>query len=236
MKKNMLLFTSLLIPLSVFAADWDYDNEQNWGNIAAACEQGMMQSPIDIQSNFLVSKMPKIDFFYDVVALNVVNNGHTLQVNNKEANYFSVNGKDYQLLQLHFHTPSEYTIDNEKFPLEAHFVHQDSEGALGVIGVMMKVGNANTEIDKILKIAPSKIDVKTAENSIDLAKLLPADQHYYRFMGSLTTPPCSEGVNWFIMRSSIDISQKQLEQFQLIMSNNARSLQQQNNRLIVSEE
>ncbi len=235
MKRTILFTTSLILSLNTFSAEWNYDNEKNWGKISEICEKGNMQSPIDIQSNFSVLKMPQLEFSYDTVTLKVINNGHALQLDNDKDNHFTISGKDYKLLQFHVHTPSEYTIEGKQFPLEIHFVHQDSEGALGVIGVMADVGKANAEINKILEIAPKKEGAEAKDDVIDLVKLLPEDQQYYRLMGSLTTPPCREGVHWFMMRSSVEISQEQLQQFQSILSHNARSLQSQNNRLIISE-
>ncbi len=222
--------------INTFAAAWNYDNEEGWGKVSETCMQGKMQSPIDIQSNFSVSQMPALEFSYNTVMVNVMNNGHTLQVNNKSDNYFEVSGETYKLLQFHFHTPSEYAINGEKFPLEMHFVHQDSKGALGVIGVMLKIGETHPEISKILEVAPITKVTETKDDVIDLITLLPQDRSYYRFMGSLTTPPCSEGVNWFMMQSPIEVSREQLAKFQRIMFENARTLQPTNNRLIIRQQ
>jgi carbonic anhydrase len=146
-------------------------------------------------------------------------------------------GEDfYQLVQFHFHTPSEYHIESKAYPLELHFVHQKKDKALGVIGVMFKEGAANPELEKIWQNMPrASGEEKQSPVMVDIVKLLPMDKKYYRFMGSLTTPPCSEGVNWMIMQKQITASKAQIEAFRKIIPMNARPIQPSNNRLIVKD-
>jgi len=143
----------------------------------------------------------------------------------------------YALLLFHFHTPSEYQIEGRVYPLEVHFVHKSEAGALGVVGVMFEEGAANPELEKIWANAPAKAgeENNAADVILDLSKLLPADQRYYRFMGSLTTPPCSEGVNWHMMQKPITASKAQIDAFRTFFAMNARPIQPANGRLVVKD-
>lgn len=220
------------------APHWTYEEAAEWGSIDGsfnACEEGKAQSPIDIKEN-VVADLPSINFSYKPFSPKIINNGHTIQVAVPAGQNIKVGDETYELLQFHFHTPSEYHIDSESYPLELHFVHKNKDGVLAVVGVMIAEGKANAELEKIWENMPSEAGAeKEADMKINAAKLLPANKLYYRFMGSLTTPPCSEGVNWHMMEKSITASKEQIEKFRSIYAMNARPLQPANNRLIVKD-
>jgi carbonic anhydrase len=225
------------------APHWEYEGEAgaaNWSGLDESfrlCEGGQAQSPVDIKES-IDADLPAISFAYKPFFPKIINNGHTIQVNVTEGSSIQVGRDTYQLLQFHFHTPSEYQINSNSYPLEVHFVHKRADGALGVVGVMFAEGEANAELEKIWKNIPANAGEENNDSKLptDITKLLPADQKYYRFMGSLTTPPCSEGVNWHVMQQPISASKEQIEAFRKLYPMNARPLQASNNRLIVKDD
>ncbi len=225
------------------APHWEYEGEAgaaNWGGLDESfhlCEEGKAQSPFDIKES-IEADLPPITFAYRPFSPQIVNNGHTIQVNVPQGSSIQVGRDIYQLLQFHFHTPSEYQVDSNSYPLEVHFVHKRTDGALGVVGVMFAEGVANEELGKIWKNIPYKAGQEKNDSklTLDITKLLPAGSLYYRFMGSLTTPPCSEGVNWHVMQQPISASKEQIDAFRKIYPMNARPLQPANNRLIVKDD
>lgn len=222
---------------------WTYEGDEgpeHWARLDRSfetCELGRQQSPVDLVPT-VKADLPPIKFNYGEIPTEIVNNGHTLQVNVPDYGFtIRIEDRTYKLVQFHFHTPSEYHIEGQSFPLELHFVHQDETGALGVVGVVVKEGAVNPTLEPIFWDGPAEpgktkrlIDVKT-----DLTALLPKDGTYFRFMGSLTTPPCSEGVNWYEMRQPIEASYAQIQKFRELFPMNARPLQPLNNRLVVED-
>ncbi|MFP4313219.1 MAG: carbonic anhydrase [Alphaproteobacteria bacterium] len=219
-------------------AEWNYGGENgpaHWGALDEAyklCAEGTMQSPINI-AEFMQEDLPKLKIAYAPSPLMVVNNGHTIQVNYEPGSKFMSADKIYDLKQIHFHTPSEHYMDGAPYPMEMHLVHTTSEGDLAVIGVMMKVGMHNHALQKIwdhipagnAQVAPEGVNIKAAE-------LLPQNGTYYTYSGSLTTPPCSEGVKWHVLQQPVEISRDQLVAFQAIYSMNARPIQQMQGRVV----
>lgn len=222
------------------APHWEYEGAHgaaHWAKIDksfAACEEGATQSPIDINQT-IDADLPDLNLKYGSAEATIVNNGHTVQANFTAGQSFSVGATQYDLLQFHFHTPSEYHISGQSFPLEMHLVHKSKDGALAVIGVMIAEGAANSALDQFLNNMPTTAKEAPKTAGVALDKLLPADKKYYRFMGSLTTPPCSEGVNWHMMQTSITASKEQIAKFQALYKMNARPLQPSNNRLVVKD-
>lgn len=235
--------TALSIPVTAMAegahgkAHWGYSGEegfQHWGDLSAefhACKDGRKQSPIDIQE-YASKDLPALHTSYHAGNSEVINNGHTIQVNVQSGNTLDVAGKTYNLLQFHFHTPSEHYIDGAPYPMELHFVHKAADGTLGVIGVMMQLGKHNDAIAKIWNVMPTTAKGHAGHASLSGSDLLPANMDYYKYNGSLTTPPCSEGVQWHVMKDSIRISEKQLNEFQAMFSVNARPVQPLHSRAI----
>ena len=229
--------TALSIPVTAMAesghgkAHWGYSGAegfQHWGDLSAefhACKDGMAQSPIDIRE-YNAADLPALKPSYHKGNLEVFNNGHTIQVNTGDSGSLSVDGKTYKLLHFHFHTPSEHYVDGAPYPMEVHFVHKAGDGTLGVIGVMMQLGAHNAAIDAIWRATQAS----GGHASLSAADLLPSNLDYYKYVGSLTTPPCSEGVQWHVAKNAIEISAAQLHAFQALFSVNARPVQPQNSR------
>lgn len=220
--------------------EWGYGGAANptqWSELSpefVSCELGRDQSPINL-SQIEEGEVAdaKIEFNYRQTSATVVDNGHTIQVNYEPGNTISINGEVYELLQFHFHTPSEHQIENESLPMELHLVHQNEAGELAVVGVLMDVGAKNSLIADIWEAIPQG-GKKAKGNGItvDAANLLPENKTFVSYQGSLTTPPCSEQVSWNLMLEPIKLSSSQIETFESIYSYNARPVQPLNGRLI----
>lgn len=216
---------------------WGYEGDigpDKWGDLSpdfATCSTGLEQSPIDIPADAAVNPAD-IQFNYQPSNLTVVNNGHTIQANYDEGSSITVDGVTYNLLQFHFHEHSEHTLAGQPGTMEVHFVHRNDEGKLAVVGAMMNVGAENQILAPVWTNMPAEEGDPVAVESatVNADEILPADRSYYRYDGSLTTPPCSEGVTWLVMTTPIEISQEQLATFQQIHSNNFRSVQPLNDR------
>jgi carbonic anhydrase len=220
-------------------AHWAYEGDtgpQAWGNLKPefnACAIGKRQSPINIEDgNTLQGPAEPVQFAYQPSNASVVNNGHTIQVDVQGDNSITVRGSNYRLLQLHFHTPSEEQINFKRFPMVAHLVHKNNEGQLAVVAVLLQEGESNAMIDKVWTYMPldSGDRVRMPQGMLDVNELLPKDQRYYQFMGSLTTPPCSEGVLWMVLKQPVSISKAQYKLFTQLYPNNARPVQSVNGR------
>ncbi|RAP39022.1 carbonate dehydratase [Candidatus Marinamargulisbacteria bacterium SCGC AAA071-K20] len=243
MTKKTLLTTilTILIAQAVFATDkhWSYKGStgpETWGRINKSYEQcsiGKTQSPINI-TNATKATLSKINIDYLNRPLRIINNGHTIQVN-YSGGKITVGDETYNVLQFHFHSPGENQINGKLYPMEMHLVHKRTDGALGVLAVMIEKGKANATIQKIWGHLPRKAgSEKIYKNvSINASNLLPKSKRYYRFMGSLTTPPCTEGVNWHVLQTPITLSKKQIKSFESLYKGNNRPIQAQNNRLIM---
>lgn len=238
----IVIVTTLLISTPVLAAFgsplWSYGGSENptqWGKLSndfALCELGRDQSPINIK-NTVEDSPAKIDFDYKPSPLVVVNNGHTIQVNYAQGSTVTINGKKYALLQFHFHTPSEHNINDKASPMELHLVHRNEAGQLAVVGVMLNQGIANPLIAEIWKQIPDIGATNTvSDRLINASNLLPSKKSYFSYMGSLTTPPCSEGVSWNLFLEPITVSKEQVEIFAKIYQVDARPLQPINDRTV----
>ena len=218
---------------------WAYDGEfapYRWGDLKtdyAACKAGTRQSPIDIR-NPVVSDIDPIQFHYEDVPLRVNNNGHTIEVNYASGSFILHGGARYELVQFHFHTPSEERIKGRAFDMVAHLVHKSAQGKLAVVAVLLTSGREQPMLQQIWNAMPGtprrtreRLDV-----AINARSLLPANPAFYSFMGSLTTPPCTEGVQWLVMKTPVEMSREQISHFAALYPMNARPLQAQNDRLI----
>ncbi len=227
MQFNKIIVSSFVLAGSLFAgvhhSHWGYtghNDPTHWGDIDpkyAECKLGGSQSPINITKEITVATngLAPISFHYTTGALEVINNGHSVQVNIKPGSFIKIDGKEFELKQFHFHTPSENQIDGKNFPLEAHFVHQAKDGALAVVAVMFQDGKENPVINKIWKKMPKEAGEKSVcgLSAAMINELLPKAKAYYRFDGSLTTPPCSEGVRWFVLKDYSTVSKEEVEEF-----------------------
>ena len=222
-----LLNSALLIASGHSGTHWGYtghSSPSNWGELSEdykMCKIGSSQSPINISYDNIVetSGLDKINFHYNADSSSVLNNGHSIQVNVNNGSSIHIDGINFELKQFHFHTPSENEINGKSFPLEAHFVHVSQDGKIAVVAVLFEYGRYNYTLGKIWNKMPYKVgkskDLTISDSHIRM--LLPRDKSYYRFNGSLTTPPCSEGVRWFVFKNYMKISESQVEEFLNIM-------------------
>ena len=224
-------------------AHWSYEGDtgpQAWGRMKPEfnlCAIGKRQSPVHIdERDTLQGPAEPLVFNYQPSDGSVVNNGHTIQVDVQGDNTLTVRGSVYKLLQFHFHTPSEERVNSRGFAMVAHLVHRNAEGQLAVVALLMDPGSANSLINKVWTYMPldSGDRVRMPQNLLDLNELLPKDQRYYQFMGSLTTPPCTEGVLWHVIKQPISVGRDQIRLFSQLFSNNARPIQALNGRPVRS--
>lgn len=206
------------------ATEWGYSHgTEGWGELDpafATCSSGTQQSPVDVnQSKSGVSAtLPALTFNYSTnAAFNIDHLGHTVQANLPAGNSLSIGGKIYQLVQFHFHTPSENFLDGEQYPLELHLVHRASDNTLAVVGVFFDEGAADTQLQKLVAVLPHEEGQHGAVSAFNLRSLVPAG-HIHRFKGSLTTPPCSENVSWHVVSTRKHASLQQLAAFGALFS------------------
>jgi carbonic anhydrase len=220
-------------------AHWTYQGHggpSEWGSLDpafVACKVGKLQSPIDIHGA-QAANLQAIKFDYKPSALKIIDNGHTIQVNYAPGSSIDVGGARYELVQFHFHKPSEEKINGKSSAMVAHLVHANSAGQLAVVAVLLDPGGASELVDSLWKNIPKEKEkeVVVANVTIDAARLLPESRGYYTFQGSLTTPPCSEGVTWFVLKTPVKIADRQIAAFGKIYPLNARPVQPLNGRSV----
>ncbi|MCH9049466.1 MAG: carbonic anhydrase family protein [Proteobacteria bacterium] len=228
-------------PKGAHGTVWGYSGPSSpryWGDLDPEyrlCQAGKMQSPIDMTET-TDAVMSEIKFDYQITLLKIVNNGHTVQVNYAKGSSVSIDGKTYELLQFHFHTPSEHTVEGKPFAVEMHLVHKNAEGELAVVAVFMQPGKDNIALQEVWNHLPRQAGgAKTiASVAVNARDLVPANAAYYRYMGSLTTPPCSEGVNWYVLKTPIEVGKEQIRALADIMGANNRPTQGLANRLLLA--
>ncbi len=212
------------------------EGPENWKNLCEGFKDcgGNAQSPIDIETSSVIKSddLKAPGFHYGKTKVDIINNGHTVQFNVDGNNTVNLNGKDYKLLQFHYHALSEHTIDKQHFPLEVHFVHKHSDKDYAVIGIMFKEGKENALFQKYLDKFPVKKGEFKSDDMIDLYKLMPANKSYYYYDGSLTTPPCTEIVSWYVFKNPVEASKAQIDQFSKILDHNYRPVQPLNGRKV----
>ncbi|MBX3621826.1 MAG: carbonic anhydrase family protein [Rhizobacter sp.] len=220
------------------AEHWSYQGDggpDQWGQMKpeyALCSSGKRQSPIDIRDGIMVQLDP-VQFDYRPSNFRVIDNGHTVQVNVSPGNSIEVMGKRYELVQFHFHRPSEERINGRQFDMVVHLVHKDLEGKLAVVAVLLDRGIAQPVVQMVWNNLPlEKNEELAARVPIDLNGLLPSDRGYFTYMGSLTTPPCSEGVLWMVMKNPVSVSSDQVGIFSRLYPMNARPVQSASGRMI----
>ncbi|MCP5099759.1 MAG: carbonic anhydrase family protein [Chloroflexi bacterium] len=224
------------------AVHWGYEGEgapEHWADLEAdyaVCGTGVEQSPIDL-TNASVEELTDITFNYEETAVNILNNGHTVQINYDEGSSIEVNGTIYNLLQFHFHAPSEHAFDGSLVAAEMHLVHQSADGAYAVIGVMIQEGAENAAFAPVWAHLPAEVaEAETIDDVTVNASELIADQlTYYSYSGSFTTPPCTEGVSWFVLTAPIEMSADQISAFSHIIDDNNRPLQPLGERLLTQD-
>ena len=260
LRRGGVLAIAAMLALQVWASDgptWSYSGKsgpEQWGKLSRdylMCKLGKNQSPIDIdRMAVLRTDLRPIEFQYETpLPLTVIHNGHTLLIPVPEkGNKWRIRAEreTFTLVNVHFHAPSEHTDGGNRYPLEAHFVHRDERGALAVVGVWFREGDENPVLAQILQAAPEPLPVakgkeakghreakRTTNETVDLRALLPKSEGFFRYSGSLTTPPCSEGVRWYVMQEPVPASSQQLHRMREQLKENVRPVQPLNARRVL---
>jgi carbonic anhydrase len=230
------------------APHWNYGPDHGpatWGSLSpefVACAEGQNQSPIDLASSAMAD-LPEMKFSSAPAALrivhhehmsDVVNTGHSIQVNAAGQDTLLVDGEAFVLLQYHFHSPSEHTVNGAHSPMEMHLVHRSAGGGLAVLGALIEEGAHNAAFDPVWANFPKEKGVETHLEHvvIDVDDLLPRDLSAFRYDGSLTTPPCSEGVKWLVLATPVQLSKEQIAAFRAVVHDNNRPVQPLNGRTV----
>lgn len=224
-------------------APWDYEGKLgplHWGKLDPAyraCADGKEQSPIDIRGAHLNKSLPPIEFHYISGAMTLVNTGHTVQVTAAPGSYIVANGTRYDLVQFHFHHPGEESVKGALPDMDIHLVHKSSDGKIAVIAVRLMEGNANAVLSGLWQHLPKTAGASDKmPDSMSPLGLLPHDPGYWTYEGSLTAPPCTEGVRWFVMEQPVELSRDQLRAFGAIYKVNSRLLQSTRGRKVEANE
>lgn len=216
------------------APHWTYADAPNWGELADSyleCAEGKEQSPIALETGDVKRFAGETQFAYEAHSVTVVDNGHTVQVNAEGAGSIKTEGKTFRLAQFHVHLPSEHTLNGDHYPLEIHLVHKNGENELAVVGVMVEEGAPLEGFDAVLDAIGEPNTTNPVKGAFDPASLLPHQRDMFKYEGSLTTPPCTEGVAWHVMTEPITMSKAQIEALKShIHEANNRPLQPSNGR------
>ena len=256
MRKGWMTFALLVVaavlvregPHAQWKTRWEYEGAkgvEHWSELDpdyAVCNAGKEQSPIDIQ-HAEKAELPALRFEYKSGPLKyLINNGYTIRVNYHDApgsgNFLVVGDKRYQLTQFHFHRPSEEYIHGKPYDMVAHFMHQASDGKVAGVAVLLKAGRANATVQRLWEHMPmtESKEEEVAGVEVDPAGLLPRDTAYYMYMGSLTAPPCTEGVTWFVLKTPMEISAEEISAFAKLYPHDVRPLQPLNGRVVKQSE
>lgn len=208
---------------------WGYDGDagpSHWAALDpdfALCQSGHHQSPINIR-NPRKADLPPIQVDYQPSPLHIIDNGHTIMINYAPGSSIRVGENRYVLKQFHFHRPSEEQVDGKSYEMSVHLVHADEQGNIAVVAVLIKTGAENSLIDELWSDVPTeKEQEERLENvQINAKALLPEDRSYYTFTGSLTTPPCTENVTWFVLKHPVTVSAAEIKRFEKLYRHNAR--------------
>lgn len=222
------------------APHWSYEGAegpQNWGKLSPdfkTCQLGVEQTPIDLGGGIKAQFDKPFALNYKAVGGVIVNNGHTIQVNVDKGCTCTIEGTAYDLLQFHFHHPSEHLVSGKPLQMEMHLVHKAHSGALAVIGVFLQEGAASAPLAPVFDGMPHKAKAeKPLPAPLDPSAVFPGPRGYYRYMGSLTTPPCSEGLTWTVFKTPAEASREQIAKFAKLFPHNARPVQKRNHRFLL---
>lgn len=212
------------------------EGPEHWGELAddfATCADGTAQSPIDLTDATAV-QVPDLALDYGTAGVVLTDNGHTVQADEEPgAAALTVDGHVYELAQFHLHEPAEHTVDGTTYDAELHLVHKDAGGAIAVVGVLLTVGAENEALAPYFDALPTQVGATAEVPALDLAAVLPTDRSSYRYSGSLTTPPCTEGVSWFVLATPVEVSADQLAAFRSVIEPNNRPVQDGHGRELV---
>ncbi len=210
---------------------WGYEGEygpEHWGDIKSdysKCKGGQQQSPVGIAITEK-AELDKINIHYYNTPLRIINNGHTIQVNYAKGSTIAIGNKNYELLQFHFHSPSEHKLNGNTYDMELHLVHKDEHGKLAVIGILMQEGKSNDFIKTLWNNLPAEAgkERSVTEVKINACQVIPQNMAYYTYSGSLTVPPCNEIVTWYVLKTPIEVSKAQIEKFTSLIKKSARPI------------
>jgi carbonic anhydrase len=234
----VVLVLALAAPAMAQEVEWDYEGERgpaNWGTLSPAfstCSTGQAQSPIDLRGADRVVAEP-IRADYRPTRLVLENNGHTVEGVPAREQRLWIGAKEFELAQFHFHTPSEHAVTGRRAPLEVHFVHQAADGERAVFGVLVRRGDRNEAFAELGRLPRTEGTETEVDERIDLRGLMPRRLTAYRYAGSLTTPPCSEGIRWNVANSYVEMSRRQIRRMRSILGHSARPLQPRAGRRLV---
>lgn len=230
------------IPTSCDGVHWSHngseDGQDKWPDLCtgfSACGDEN-QSPVNITGVVTDASLPDLHFSYSTTSTEIENNGHAIEFSCDEGSSLSIGSLQYELLQFHYHAKSEHQLNGQYYPLEVHFVHRASDTDFAVVGVFFEAGEENDLFSEFLAHFPVEKGTYTDTTAIDLASLLPENKSFYHYSGSLTTPPCSEVVQWYVLKEALTASPEQLAQFEGILKNNYRNVQALNGRQIYSKD
>jgi carbonic anhydrase len=217
---------------------WSYDGETGpefWSTLSpenAACRTGTRQSPIDIRDGIKVEQEPLL-FDYKPSFFRIIDNGHTIQVHYGQGSHLTAMGRNFELTEIDFHRPAEERVDGRIFDMVAHLIHKDSDGKMAIVSVLLESGSVNPVIQTLWNSLPLEQNEEyTPRTPLQIADLLPTRRDYYAYMGSLTTPPCTEGVLWLVFKQPVQLSADQIGVFTRFYEQNARPVQNTNGRVI----
>lgn len=223
---------------------WGYgpnDGPENWGSLTekfSLCKDGKIQSPINIDTERVKElKLKELDFDYkSSSAVRMINTGHTVKIVHNEPSLlkYADGSGESDLFQFHFHSPSEHTVDGRRYEMEMHLIHRNRTGDISIVGVFIEEGEYNPEFDLMWDFLPKEIGDEDIFRSYNPVNLLPENKDYYKYTGSITTPPCIENVAWFILKEPIELSAEQIETFRVVHDHNVRPLQSLNSRTVRS--
>ncbi|GJL76130.1 carbonic anhydrase [Nitrosomonas sp.] len=248
-----LVFVTVISSYAFAAPHWSHEEQEEWGAIEDAgkplplnypfadCGIGIHQSPVDLAGVEFDKKINKLKPRYPADMPDFYNSGHAIQVNTSldYAGYLAIGKEHFPLIQFHFHAPSEHVINARTFAAELHFVHVRDDGRMAVLGVLIEVGEENEMLQAILDHMPYEagVDNTTSHVKVNPAKLLPRHRkHFYTYAGSLTTPPCREGINWYVLTEPITMSEAQLLQLKSFYTDNVRLPQSLNGRMVITND
>lgn len=237
---------ALIVTAAAFAAaagpaahHWSYAGAEGPAHWGGTCKTGRAQSPLDMKTAAAkAEKLPPLVFDYRPAPLHIIDNGHTVQVDVEPGSSLNVGHEHYSLVQFHFHKPSEEAIDGRHYAMVAHFVHRNAKGELAVVAVLLKAGEDNPLVDTLWRNVPHQKGREEVLHAIVInpAQLLPVNRAYFSYRGSLTSPPCTEGVRWFVIKSPSSIGLNQIVAFGKLYPMNARPVQPLNKREVLASE
>jgi len=218
---------------------WSYDGKEgpeHWGKLSeefSMCSAGSTQSPIDIEES-LDANLKPLKLLQKFPAKEILQTNHSIQLNFRDGNIVAIDNITFKLKQANFHTPSEHSIQGKSFPLEAQFLHSDIKGNMAIVAVLFREGRPNPGLEKVLKQLPNESNkAVTLKSRLLASEMMPSNQDYYRFSGSLTSPPCTEGIRWILIKTPMTASKEQIDALAALTQHNNRPLQALNGRLIV---